>query len=214
VKILKKLSILFVTLMLLSSILSACTGEQKPTSNMLSNATSSAVPPETTVTSPENKAAHAAYESALKANSGPLSIFREIKTPYAYYDIDGNGIDELIVYPGTGAGSYAIFTYAHGQIYQLVTIGQCFYEIQIYPKTRVVFLPNGHMGYYYDSYYQIESTKAVKVAEKSMVQIGDSLNTKNTYCVAGKQVSAETYETYIKALKQGPVVYHCDLDWH
>jgi len=209
----KRLLVFFVVLMF-SSVLFGCAQEQKPVSKMSSNALLGTALSKTAALSPENKAAHAAYESALKTNSGPLSILGPIKVPYAYYDIDGNGIDELIVYPGTGAGSYAVFTYAHGQIYRLIAVGQCFYDIHIYPKTHVAYFPNGHMGYYYDSYYQIEGAKAVKVAEESEVQIGSSLDTKNTYCVLGKQVNAETYEAYIKTLKQGSTVSHFDLDWH
>jgi len=81
-KALKNILILFVALTL-SGILSACAKEeQKPTSKMSSNAASSTATPKAVAISPENKAAHAAYESALKAYSGPLSIFGEIKAPY------------------------------------------------------------------------------------------------------------------------------------
>ena len=161
-----------------------------------------------------NNAAHAAYGSAMKIGQAPVQISDNPKIPYAYYDINGDGIDELIQYPGTGADSYDIYTYKNGKIVQLIGIGQSYENLKIYPKTHVVYFPgNGHMGYYYDTYYQLHGAKATVAAEKSWTDATASHPNTTTFYVKGKAVSREQYMAYTEKLRRGKVVSNKTINW-
>ena len=133
---------------------------------------------------------------------------------YAFYDIDGDGIDELIGYPGYGAWTYEIFTYLNGKIKPLVGEGQALETIEIFPATKVLaFVGFGHKGYTLDNYYTVSGGKVALLA--SMVKNTGLLSgeKQEDYYIKGKKTTKTEYNKYVNTLKKGTRITHYDLKW-
>lgn len=82
-----------------------------------------AVPVEAQAASSKNKKAHKAYQKQLKKDKKKYRSGKE-KLKYAYKDLNGDGIDELITEPDFGACSQIIYTYKGGKVKKLIEVGQ------------------------------------------------------------------------------------------
>ncbi len=175
------------------------------------------MPEETNVLNIQNENAHKAYKSAMKKSNNNINHIDDngvFQNPYAYYDIDEDGIDELIVNGGYFA--YRVFTYQNGELIDLWSSKYGGNEIQIYPDRGVVFFSSGHMDYYTDTYIKIFESKVEKVAEKSgyVKHLSETKSrTENKYSVMGISVKKSKYVAYVKSLRKEKVVTHNQLEW-
>ena len=175
------------------------------------------MPEETNVLNIQNENAHKAYKSAMKKSNNNINHIDDngvFQNPYAYYDIDEDGIDELIVNGGYFA--YRVFTYQNGELIDLWSSKYGGNEIQIYPDRGVVFFSSGHMDYYTDTYIKIFESKVEKVAEKSgyVKNLSETKSrTENKYSVMGISVKKSKYVAYVKSLRKEKVVTHNQLEW-
>lgn len=175
------------------------------------------MPKETNMLDVQNENAHEAYKSAMeKLNNNINHIGKNgvFENPYVYYDIDEDGIDELIVTGGYFA--YRVFTYQNGELIDLWSSKYGGDEILVYPDKGVVFFSSGHMDYYTDTYIQIFESKVKKVAERSwhIKHLSETKSrTENKYTVMGVSVKKSKYEAYVKSLEKEKVVTHNQLEW-
>ena len=170
---------------------------------------------------PDNQMAHNAYEDAMR--NGQLSEIRELAAEYSFYDIDNDGIDELIAYPAYGCDTYWIYSFFEGNINELMGIGQAWNSLTIYPeKSAFSFIGTGHMGHYIDVFYEFKNGRAYVVAEQESYEIyepyGDDdyilVGTDDLYIVNDKETTEKEYTEFIKILETGKQVKHEDLNWY
>lgn len=175
------------------------------------------MPKETNALNIQNENAHEAYKLAMKKSNNSINHIGDngvFQNPYVYYDIDEDGIDELIVNGGDFA--YRVFTYQNGELIDLWSSKYGGDEILLYPDRGVAFFLIGHMDYYTDTYIQIFESKVKKVAEKSWYvnHLSETKSrTENKYIVMGISVSKSKYEEYVKSLEKEKVVTHNQLEW-
>lgn len=166
----------------------------------------------------ENERAHRAYLRALKENSFEKnpSLYVSEASRYSFYDIDGNGVDELLAVDGFLAIS--IFTYQDGKIIYLdhEKYGSNF---RLYPEKGIIELPyGGHMDHYYAWFIRIDGVKAKHVAEKEWVvhyldRKGEKTRTTYRYKLFGKRVKKAEYQKYVRALRKTKTVKRKELVW-
>lgn len=159
--------------------------------------------PETTVLAESNinKKAHAAFNRELQSlKSGRLTLL-----PYAYKDVDGDNIDELITEPGFGAYYQVIYKYKNGKVKQVCAIGQGPFK-KYYSKKKVIYSEKtGHMGGLYDTYFKWSNGTYKVVAFVLRTYSGDYNATPDTveYYINNKKTSKEKYQSYTKKLIKG-----------
>lgn len=130
----------------------------------------------------KNQEAHEAYIQALEENDYDKTPELCMAEPsrYAFYDIDGNGVDELIVCGGYFAIS--IFTCEDGKVVYICH-GKYGSRFRLYPEMRMIELPDGgHMDHYYGQFIRVRGTKTKCAAEKhwTVHHLSDT-ETKTTY---------------------------------
>lgn len=176
-----------------------------------------------TVAGEYNKKAHKSYQEAmssveqgeneaLDSGNGPLA---DGVDQIAFYDIDGNGVDELLT-----KGGYlglVIYTYEGGEI-KYLTHEKYGSSIKIYPEERVFLLKDGHMDNYYNTYYRMKGKKCKIIAEKSwqvhfLNRKGTKTRTTYLYKKKGNKVSKTEYQKFVKSLKKGKCIKGKELDW-
>ena len=161
----------------------------------------------------KNAIAREAYLKALTSGKW-ADMWNSHHIQYAFYDINGDGIDELIAYPGSGAWTYEIFTYLNGKIKSLTGEGKAYETIEIFPATNVLaFVGFGHKGYTMDRYYKVSSGKATLLAEMVEKDDSESEGVWEEYYVKGKQTTKAEYNKYVNTLRKGTGITHFDLKW-
>lgn len=149
--------------------------------------------------------ATAAYKkqiNSIRAKSGVRYVY------YAYADLDGNGIKELICTYNRPAGGSAevnkIYTYRSGKLVTLLTceVGRDrWYKIR-YSRSAKAFRVYGvGRGIESYSYYKLQNGKYVCKGKKSIASGYGS--TKWTYTVNGKTVKKSVYERSVKGTQAG-----------
>lgn len=169
----------------------------------------------------ENEQAHKAYIQALQEKDYDKTpeLCMADASCYAFYDIDGNGVDELIVCDGYFA--ICFFTYQDEKVLSspVVYLSHEKYggRFRLYPEKKMIELPEGgHMDHYYGWFIRINGTKAKCVAEKDWtVHFLSDTETKTTYKykISGKRVTKEKYQKYVREIKATKMVKRKDLKW-
>lgn len=121
---------------------------------------------------------------------------------FATFDIDHNGIQELIV---TGDNMYHanVYAYLGGKV---TLIDSAFSGSYAYYKNKnLVFNSSAHTGYYPESYsvYKNGRMKVLANAEGQDYVSGNTVKIKYTYYINGKKTTAKKYKAYVKQLKTG-----------
>lgn len=128
---------------------------------------------------------------------------------YAFADIDGDHVDELITVPGYGYLSQIAYDYKNGKVRKVATVSQGSFT-RYYPKRKVIFVKNsGHMGYLTDYYYKMKGNSYKLVASEAKSYGNRSYDEKPekvTYYVNGKQTTRKAYRAYVKTLTQNTTV--------
>lgn len=164
-----------------------------------------------------NASIHEQYIEEMKKEENNMNYILnngDFANPYTYYDIDGNGIDELIIFGGYYA--YSIYSYQDGKVVGLAW-NKYGSNLKIYPDEGVVAWEGGHSDYYYKSHIKISDAKAEVVAEKSWhIELTDHSQKVDelTYNVMDKKVKKKKYKEYISSLSDGEEITHKDLSWH
>lgn len=164
-----------------------------------------AVPLQTEAASSKNRKAHKAYKRQLKKDKKKYRSGKE-KIKYAYKDLNGDGIDELITEPEYGYCSQIIYTYKGGKVKKLVEVGQGEF-MKYWRKNKVLYYYGGHGDSEYDEYYKLQNNKYRRIAYKAVVfdynmETDEEIYT-TSYYVKGKKVDKRTYTSYIKKLTKG-----------
>lgn len=161
-----------------------------------------------------NKTAHKEYKKALADIKASFYSPEENETlPYAFIDVDGDKIDEMIIQPGFGFYTEGIYDYIGGKVVQTTSVGQGGFT-KFYTTNKVIFIANsGHMGVLSDFYLKFnKKTKQydyVAYVDKEYAQDDYDYSkppVKVTYYVKDKKVSKATYTKYVKKLKKGSKV--------
>lgn len=132
---------------------------------------------------------------------------------YTFYDIDRNGIDELIY--DNGYIATTICSYKDGEVVDL-NYDKYGGNFKIYSDESVVFWSGGHMDNYYDDYFKIVGSKIKTVASKSWTvkHIDDTEVVEEcVYKVKGKKVEEAEYKEFIDSLNEKNVVTNKQLKW-
>lgn len=144
----------------------------------------------------DNVAAHKAYKIQLKSCAEELGDLE-----YVYKDLNADGIDELIIYPGFGYWTESIYTYYNGNCEELLCLAQGDVE-KYYPGVDILQATYGHMGVYTTDYYKIQNGKALCKASVVSTEVikNDKLKFKKTYYTNGKKVKKAKFDSYVKKL--------------
>lgn len=165
----------------------------------------SAVPIPVQAAGAKNKKAHKAYQKQLKKDKKKYCSGKE-KLKYAYKDLNGDGVDELITEPGFGYLSQIIYTYKSGKVKKVVEAGQGEFT-KYYKKSKVLLYYGGHGDYESDEYYKFNGNKYKRVAYKEDIFSYDNETDEEThtisYYVNGRNVDKSVYVAYVKKLIKG-----------
>lgn len=145
-----------------------------------------------------NKKAHKEYMAYMKKMlSKPHtdgSYLEEIC--YRYVDVNGDGIDELIVdgdFCCNACGETFLF-YLDGKVKACEQISVFDGYEKYYKKNGIVQTHYAAMGYHIYSYYKFDGKELKLVASKT------EESNKTTYHVKNKKVSKDTFKKYIKKI--------------
>ena len=153
--------------------------------------------------SQQNIIAQQALKKQLIADKRQYCNWGRDKIKYAYADIDGDNVLELITEPGYGYLTQAIYDYQNGNVRRVATVGQGNFT-KYYPKHKVIYIKNsGHMGVLCDYYYKyVKGT--YKMAARAQKDYGnrsyDEKPVKITYYVHDQKATKAKYSAYIKKL--------------
>lgn len=152
--------------------------------------------------SSKNAKAHKAYEKQIRKDQRKYCPDEYLK--YAYKDLNGDGVDELITYPGFGYCMEILYTYKNGNVKKLISVAQGEFE-KYYKKKKVLCYSGGHMDNYYEEYYKFKGSKLIKKAymKESVELIGDEPVASVRYHVNGKKTTKQKYKSYVKNLTKG-----------
>jgi hypothetical protein len=159
-----------------------------------------------------NKKAHKAFQKNLKES------YQEYcngsgKLDYIYKDVDGDKVDELIIYPGWGYCQQVIFDYYKGKTVESMSVAQGYFR-KYYKKSKVLYAEYGNMGVYFQYYYKMKNGVYKEMAYRmETVPDVDVDKSEYTYYVKGKKVSKSKYNSYIKTLKKGKAGSLDNLKW-
>lgn len=207
---LKMIGICFLCVFVIS-----CSGKLTNKTNNLKNTQSTPLPSQTPLD--KNDDIHDIYIDEMKKEENGLNHFSNGKfsRSYSFFDIDKNGIDELII--SGGYYSYSIYTYCEGE---LILLGVNKYggeSIKIYPDNGIIFWAGGHSDQYFEEYIKISGDTAVLIAEKSWeVKLTDNSQRKinQKFKMKDKSVNKIEFKKYIKKIKKKKVFTHKELEWH
>ncbi|MCH5252900.1 MAG: hypothetical protein J1F22_07990 [Lachnospiraceae bacterium] len=210
-------------IIVLCAFMVACSGVSKDylqSSEIFESATDSTRPSETPEINCLNEIIHEQYIKAMIESATNNDIMNYIGSdgkftyPYAFYDIDRNGIDELII-----SGSYYNYSIYTCQNEEVVGLNWNKYggNLKIYPEEGIVFWTGGHKDYYYETYFKISEATVKEVAEKSWhVKLTENSQTvdKSKYKIMNKSVKKSEYKKYIASLQEKEIITHKQLKWY
>lgn len=207
---LKKIGIFVVCVFIVS-----CSRKPINKTNNVKDIQSTTVPSQTPLG--KNEDIHNKYIDEMKKEENSLNLFSNGRflRNYSFFDVDKDGIDELII--SGGYYGYSIYTYCEGE---LILLGVNKYgggSIKIYPNDGIIFWKGGHSDQYFEEYIKISGDIAVLIAEKSWeVKLSDKPQKKinQKFKIKGKSVDELEFKKYIKEIKNKKVFTHKELEWH
>lgn len=193
----------------------SCSRKPINNTNNLKDIQSTTVPSQTPLG--KNEDIHNKYIEEMKKKENSLNIFSKGKfsQSYSFFDIDKDGIDELII--SGGYYGYSIYTYCEGELIPLAVNKYGGESIKIYPNDGIVFWEGGHSDQYFEEYIKISEDTAVLIAEKSWeVKLTDKSQKKfnQQFKIEGKSVDNTEFKKYIKEIKKKKAFTHKELEWY
>ena len=132
---------------------------------------------------------------------------------YCFYDIDKNGIDELIIHGSYY--NYSIYTLKGSKVEGLAW-NKYGGGLKIYPEKGLVSWTGGHNDNYYIEFFRVKGNKVKETASKSWrnrLTEEDVYPYHYVYKVNGKKVTKKRYKKYVAALEEMKVTKGKDLKW-
>lgn len=152
-------------------------------------------------TASKNKVAHKLYSAKKKRIKARHGYLR-----YKYYDITGDGVDEMLVlYPrGRSAEGFAVYTTKGNKLTKMVEQYAGFYgygNITCYRKTGTIICEGIGSGSEWYHAYKMKRSKLVCVATKARSSAGRN---KWVY-TSGKEnrITKSKYDSIMKSVKKG-----------
>lgn len=134
---------------------------------------------------------------------------------YAFYDIDQNGIDELIY--DDGFRGMTICSYENGKVVYLDNNKNGGDDFKIYLDEGIVFWSSAHMDNYYDKYISIVGAKYELVASKiwNVKYVDDSeVVDECDYEVKGEKATESEYKEFADSLNEKNIVTNKQMEWN
>jgi len=132
------------------------------------------------------------------------------------YDIDGDGVEELIT---TGYMAYCVYTMKGGKLKLLNSTKYGAGKIRVYPNDGIVYFAGGHMGWYYESYCKISGSTSKVVAYKAY-EYRPTKEDPDVFCESnyeyqlnGVAVSEQEYNAFVATMENKKVKKHKDFNW-
>ena len=154
------------------------------------------------------------YIEYMKENeySNPKDETGELSCPYSFYDINKDGIDELIVLGGYI--NMQIYSIVDGKI-EIIACNKYGGDFKIYPDKAVFSWSGGHKDHYYEEYTKIDSLNSSIVAEKKWeVDPRKGKKKKVEYYLNGKEGTKDKYNKKIKNINSGKSISIKELTWY
>ena len=154
------------------------------------------------------------YIEYMKENeySNPKDETGELSCPYSFYDINKDGIDELIVLGGYI--NMQIYSIVDGEI-EIIAYNKYGGDFKIYPDKAVFSWSGGHKDHYYEEYTKIDSLNSSIVAEKKWeVDPRKGKKKKVEYYLNGKEGTKDKYNKKIKNINSGKSISIKELTWY
>ena len=159
---------------------------------------------------------HNYYFKAMKNEQEEINYVKgngKFAYKYCFYDIDKNGIDELIVQGDYY--NYAIYT-LNGDKVEGLAWNKYGGNLKIYPTKGIFCWEGGHNNSEYIEYIGIKDTQAKEAASKSWLYkfTEDSMHPYHyVYKINGKKVTKKKYQKYVDALKKEKAITASKLKW-
>ena len=159
---------------------------------------------------------HNYYFKAMKNEQEEINYVKrngKFAYKYCFYDIDKNGIDELIVQGDYY--NYAIYT-LNGDKVEGLAWNKYGGNLKIYPTKGIFCWKGGHNNSEYIEYIGIKDTQAKEAASKSWLYkfTEDSMHPYHyVYKINGKKVTKKEYKKYVDALKKEKAITASKLKW-
>ena len=153
--------------------------------------------------SQQNIIAQQALKKQLIADKRQYCNWGRDKIKYAYADVDGDNVLELITEPGYGYLTQAIYDYQNGTVRKVASVGQGDFT-KYYPNRKIISIKNsGHMGVLNDYYLKYVNGR-YKIVAHAVKDYGnrsyDEKPVKITYYVRDQKATKAEYSAYIKKL--------------
>ena len=164
----------------------------------------------------DNKPEHNYYREAMKDEKNDINYVKDdgrFAYKYCFYDIDQNGVDELIVHGSYY--NYSIYTLKGSKVEGLAW-NKYGGGLKIYPAKGLVSWTGGHNDNYYIEFFRIKGNKVKETASKSWrnkLTEEDVYPYHYVYKVNGKKVTKKRYKKYVAALEKKKVIKGKDLKW-
>lgn len=151
-----------------------------------------------------NAKAHKVLHRQLKADKERYFSHNSYKMRYAYADINGDHIDELITEPNYRGLTQTIYAYKNNSIKNIASV-EYGYFTKYYPKHKVIYIKNsGHMGHLFDCYYKQTSNGTYKLVALAGRYYGNfsqgSKPLRTSYYINNKETTKAKYSKYVKKL--------------
>ena len=164
----------------------------------------------------DTKPEHNYYVKAMKDEKNDINYVEEdgrFAYKYCFYDIDQNGVDELIVHGSYY--NYSIYTLKGSKVKGLAW-NKYGGGLKIYPAKGLISWTGGHKDNYYIEFFRIKGNEVKESASQSWrnrLTEEDVYPYHYVYKVNGKKVTKKRYKKYVAALEKKKVIKGKDLKW-
>ena len=130
---------------------------------------------------------------------------------YVYYDIDSNGVDELII--KGGYANYQVYSVINDEV-EMIGYDKYGSDLTVYPDSHVFFWNGGRKDDFYQEYFIVSSDGAEEIASKSWSINPKTMKKENTvYKVDNKKSKKNSFEKKVSMIKKGRKIRENELDW-
>lgn len=155
-----------------------------------------------------NRKAHKAYEKVLpQLKKKYYGSAWSSGLPYAYRDVDGDKIDELIIQPGWGYCNQEIYDYQNGKVKAVCAVDHGSFT-KYYPKKKVIYIKSTGTDYTSRTVYYVQKKGVYKIAACRVHHYETPLSAETVEYykgdeTSGKKISKAKYQKYVKKLIKG-----------
>ncbi len=152
------------------------------------------------------------YLVGLKGDGYLCSILEndKIVVPHAYYDIDNDEIDELIIKKDSSLFVCSIY---NGE-FKCIASNKYGDDFIIFPEKKAFYWTGGHKDYRNEEYICIDKGSGKMLAERKW-EINKKKQTFITsYCkIDNKKCNEKEYNKYVSSINKGKIINEKDINW-